>query len=375
MHRIESSCRLVVVLLFSITLSACSQDSSPEPKDQAAVPVQAATVSEDLPAPMSEADSPEVIVFGGIDDVETWLEAENWWSDGVEDGPVSAPHVLITGIGPQWQENAQKIPVSDKKQAFYRFMLPLVLHANEMVETRRKALLRARDEVKAGEKLSAEELEQLKKAMVLLRVGSEEEAGALTADSPEMPRILDDLIYRLDVIPPGLALGQAAYESGWGTSRFAVQGNSLFGQWTFGGDGIAPEQKRKHLGNYGIAAFEWPFDSVRGYFINLMSHPAYEDLRKVRAELRAAGKPISSLALADGLLRYSERGQEYVDDLKGIIRVNDFDKADNAVFRDEPVRFLVMRATPEEAEETRRKIDEMRANGQIEEIVERMRLD
>jgi len=371
MHRIESSCRLAVVLLFSMALSACSQDNSSESKDQATAPA----VSEETPAPMSVADSPEVIVLGGIDDVEAWLKAENWWGEDADGGPVSAPHILITGIGPQWQENAQKIPVSDKKQAFYRFMLPLVLHANEMVETRREALLRARNDVQAGGSLSAEELEQIKKAMVLLRVGNEEEAGALTADSAEIPRILDDLIYRFDVIPPGLALGQSAYESGWGTSRFAVQGNSLFGQWTFGGDGIAPEQQRKHLGDYGIAAFEWPFDSVRGYFINLMSHPAYEELRKIRAELRAAGKPISSLALADGLARYSERGQEYVDDLKGIIRVNNFDKADDAVFRDEPVRFIVMRATSEEAEETRRKIEEMRANGQIAEIVERMRLE
>jgi uncharacterized FlgJ-related protein len=76
--------------------------------------------------------------------------------------------------------------------------------------------------------------------------------------------VLDNALYRVDIIPNGLALGQAAYESGYGTSRFAVEGNALFGQWTYGGTGIKPEHQRTELGDYRIAAFEWPFDSMRG---------------------------------------------------------------------------------------------------------------
>jgi Bax protein len=172
-----------------------------------------------------------------------------------------------------------------------------------------------------------------------------------------------------------LALGQAAYESGYGTSRFAHQGNSLFGQWTYGGDGIAPENKREEKGNYGIAAFEWPFDSVRGYFLNLMSHPAYEDLRRLRADMRAAGKPLDSLTLADGLIRYSERGQEYVDSLKGMIRKNGLDIADNAVFRDEPLRFFLSEETVEDADAKMKEIGDARASGELAEIYARMRLE
>lgn len=103
-------------------------------------------------------------------------------------------------------------------------------------------------------------------------------------------------------------MGQAAYESGYGTSRFAVKGNALFGQWTFGGEGMISDQQRKQLGDHRIASYEWPFDSVRAYYINLSSHPAYEDFRRLRAELKAEGKPLSSFTLAEGLKSYSERG-------------------------------------------------------------------
>jgi Bax protein len=112
------------------------------------------------------------------------------------------------------------------------------------------------------------------------------------------------LLYRLDEIPAGLAIGQAAYESGWGTSRFTIEGHALFGQWTYGGEGMAPKQQRKELGDHNIATFTWPFDSMRGYYLNLSSHPAYADFRKIRAGLRRKGKPLNSLVLADG--RFSQ---------------------------------------------------------------------
>jgi uncharacterized FlgJ-related protein len=198
---------------------------------------------------------------------------------------------------------------------------------------------------------------------------------ALANNTPELADMIDDLLYQVDVVPPGLALGQAAYESGYGTSRFAVEGNSLFGQWTYKGDGIVPGKQRKSLGNHQIKAFDWPFDSVRGYFINLMSHPAYEDFRRLRAERRAAGEPMDSLALADGLLKYSERGQEYVDSLKSMIRVNKLNIADNAVFRDETLRFIISEPDPEAAAQLKLDIESMADKGTIEEIVDRMRLD
>jgi uncharacterized FlgJ-related protein len=368
--------RLPIILLAGIALLACSPDTPEAPAEKTAAvteaPVSGAAAAEDTTKP---SEVPEAIVVVGLDGLMDLLKQENWWGEENRDEQLTVPRLIITRIHPAWRVAAPDLPVPQKKEIFYRLMLPLVMHANEMVMDRRAKLLRARDDLAAGKQLSAEELEDLKHAAVLLRVMSEEDAAALTATSPGLTGIVDDLLYRLDVIPAGLALGQAAYESGYGTSRFATEGNSLFGQWTYGGDGIAPEQKRKEKGNYGIAAFDWPFDSVRGYFLNLMSHPAYEDLRRLRAEMRAAGEPLNSLRLADGLIRYSERGQEYVDSLKGMIRVNGLEIADNAVFRDEPIHFLLSEGTPEEAAAMEQRIAEARASGELAEIYARMRLE
>ena len=287
---------------------------------------------------------------------------------------MTVPRLMIARIHPAWREVAPNLPVPQKKAIFYRLMLPLVMHANEMVMDRREKLLRVQAALAAGNALTSDEIEQLRRAAVLLRIMTDVEAAELTTDSPDLTKVLDEMLYRLDVIPPGLALGQAAYESGYGTSRFTVDGNALFGQWTYGG-GMQPQEKRASKGDYGVAAFDWPFDSVRGYFINLMTHPAYEDFRRLRADLRAAGEPLSSLRLADGLLRYSERGQAYVDGLKGIIRVNKLEVADNATFRAEPLRFIMSEGSQEEADTLQQRIADARASGELAEIYARMRME
>jgi uncharacterized FlgJ-related protein len=317
----------------------------------------------------------EVIVLSSLDELTSWLESEKWWGEVKRGEQLEVPHAMITGINQRWRETAQSLPVPQKKEIFYRLMLPLIVHANDMVMDRRDGLLAAKATVEKGKRIGDEDFEAIRRGAVLLRVMKEDEAAGLTADSSELAAVIDELLYKLDIIPNGLALGQAAYESGYGTSRFAVEGNALFGQWTYGGKGLLPEQQRKDLGDHRIAAFDWPFDSVRGYFINLMSHPAYEDFRKLRAKLRAEGKPLTSIALADGLIRYSERGQEYVDTLKGIIRANKLDVADGATFRDEPIRFLVGAADEASAKEMRKEIKRMRETGELDEIYERMRLE
>jgi Bax protein len=319
--------------------------------------------------------SQEVIVFASIDEAIELLKQEDFWGEEQRGEQLDVPRIILTGINPRWRSASQELPVSYKKEIFYRAMLPLILHANSMVLDRRAELLEVRKTLEAGGKIAPDDLEQLRSAAVLLRAADEETAAALGPEDDDFAAILDEMLYKLDVIPPGLALGQAAYESGYGTSRFAVEGNALFGQWTYGGKGLVPEQQRKSLGDHRIAAFDWPFDSVRGYFINLMSHPAYEDFRRLRAEARAAGRPLKSLELADGLIRYSERGQEYVDTLKGMIRVNKLDIADDAVFRDEPMRFSIGAENEAAAEELRGNIESMRESGELAEIIARMRLE
>jgi uncharacterized FlgJ-related protein len=317
----------------------------------------------------------EVIVLGGVEQVEEWLQSENFWGEENRDEQLTVPKAIITGINPSWRTAAPNLPVQHKKELFYRFMLPLIVHANGLVMERRESLFRMQAALEAGEDQSDGAMDLLREGAVLLRITGKEEAAALTSQSDNLAAVIEEAIYKLDIIPAGLALGQAAYESGYGTSRFAVEGNALYGQWTYGGKGLVPEQQRKNLGDHRIAAFDWPFDSVRGYFINLMSHPAYEDFRRLRAQLRAEGKPLTSMALADGLIRYSERGQEYVDTLKGIMRVNGLAIADDAVFRDEPMRFVIGAADEAAAVELRKEVERLRASGELAQIIARMRLE
>jgi Bax protein len=321
------------------------------------------------------AQSQDVIVFASIEEVIEWLQKENFWGEDRHDDQLAVPRVVLMGINPRWRTAVEELPVSHKKEIFYRAMLPLILHANSMVLDRREGLLRLQESLKSGDGIAIDDLEKVRSGAVLLRVLDEKAAATLVPTDENFASVIDELLYKVDIIPTGLALGQAAYESGYGASRFAVEGNALFGQWTYGGKGLVPEQQRKSLGDHRIAAFDWPFDSVRGYYINLMSHPAYEDFRRLRAETRAAGRPLKSMELADGLIKYSERGQEYVDTLKGIMRANGLDSADNAVFRDEPMRFSIGADGETAAEALRRDFEAMRASGEMAEIVARMRLE
>ena len=325
-----------------------------------------------LSAPRISAQ--EVVVIASYQGLTDWLKQEDWWGEEKRSEQLKVPRVLITGISPRWQADAQKLTVPDKKEIFYRLILPLVVHANDLVADRRQQMQGISFALESGQAMSADDLEFMRNMAVLLRIVDEERAVKLVPNSPEWLGIIDTALYRLDVIPAGLVLGQAAYESGYGTSRFATEGNALFGQWTYGGKGLVPEQQRTELGDHRIASYEWPFDSVRGYFINLSSHPAYEEFRRLRANQKATGKPLNSMILADGLISYSERGQKYVDTLKGIMRVNNLTIADDAVFRDEPLRFLVGAETPEQVPELEGEIADMRASGELQDIIDRMRL-
>jgi uncharacterized FlgJ-related protein len=351
----------VLALLAGLCLlAACAQQDTEQPG---------------IPSSPTMEGPKEVMVFGSVESIIQFLQDENWWGEVTGEQIANVPRILITGIAPRWQKAAQEITVPEKKEIFYRFMLPLALRANEIVRDRRVRLIDMAGQLRDEQGLAANDLEWLQQIAVGLRIKNEDEAQALGGDAAAQLAVIDEALYKLDEIPAGLVLGQAAYESGYGTSRFAVEGNALFGQWTYGGEGMVPEKQRKSLGDHRIASYDWPFDSVRGYYINISSHPAYEDLRKLRAQLKADGKPLTSLALADGLQSYSERGQAYVDTLKGIIRTNGLDRADAAAFRDEPIRFIVTADNDEEAAELRDEVDELRNTGELDRIVARMRLE
>ena len=134
---------------------------------------------------------------------------------------------------------------------------------------------------------------------------------------------------RMDDIPVSLALAQAAKETGWGTSRFAQEGNALFGQWTWSGEGLKPKEADENEG-HKVMKFNVLQASVRAYQRNLNTHSTYREFRLARAKLRDAGKPLDSIILSKYLNEYAETGEQYVEILKKIIIQNNLKDFDNA---------------------------------------------
>jgi Bax protein len=140
------------------------------------------------------------------------------------------------------------------------------------------------------------------------------------------------------------------------------------------GRGIKPKEQRKSKGNYSVTAYDWPFDSLKAYVRNLNTHRSYEDFRKRRAQLRENGEPITGLVLADTLTRYSERGQAYVDTLKGIIRHNELNIADRVRLRDEPLVLIVNVNNVDDIAPMKKEIKRLRKTGELEEMIREMGL-
>ena len=140
---------------------------------------------------------------------------------------------------------------------------------------------------------------------------------------------LSTLKIRMDEVPVSLALAQAAKETGWGTSRFAQEGNALFGQWTWSGEGLKPKESDENEG-HKVMKFNILQASVRAYQRNLNTHQTYKKFRLARAQLRDAEKPLDSIILAEYLNKYAETGKEYVKVLQKIIKQNDLKDFDDA---------------------------------------------
>lgn len=208
-----------------------------------------------------------------------------------------------------------------RKQQFVSAMLPIILRANELIIADRGRLLAIRERLEqegASGKRQRRWLEDIART------------HRVKLSSPAAVEQIDQLLFRVDVIPPSLALAQAAMESGWGTSYFAQEGNALFGEWTWNEEeGILP-RARDEGKNHRIKSFEYLLDSVRSYMINLNRHRSYRELRDRRAELREHSLPVSGPALAPSLIDYSERGADYVGDILSIIDYNDLDGLDSA---------------------------------------------
>jgi Bax protein len=191
--------------------------------------------------------------------------------------------------------------VNEKKQQFFDYLLPVIEHRNAWAREAREFLRLTRERMVEGTALTAEDQQ------IIVELG--ERYRVKVGESVELGEI-EQLLRRADEIPPSLVLAQAAAESAWGTSRFARMANNLFGQWCFTeGCGLVP-QRRPAGATHEVKSFDSVLEAVDGYYRNLNSHPAYEEVRERRARARAAGRVPEGVDLAAGLERYSERGQD-----------------------------------------------------------------
>ena len=197
-----------------------------------------------------------------------------------------------------------------RKEFFIQIILPLILKENNNIKLDRKRLFSI---INKNNNSSLEKKWLLKKY---------KQYGIPSKD-------LSVLKIRMDEIPVSLALAQAAKETGWGTSRFAQEGNALFGQWTWSGEGLKPKDSDKDQG-HKVIKFNVLQASVRAYQRNLNTHSSYKAFREARAKLRDQGEDLDSLILVNYLNEYAETGEKYVDVLQKIIKQNslkDFDDA------------------------------------------------
>ena len=265
----------------------------------------------------------EHLTFSKPDEVVQFFHSINYSLANWQKGDRSVPRVYLSNIPERWRtQYAGELSTVDKKRYFFFMLAPMVLRANETI-SRQRAFVEGMMQVKTWSAADLEQLENIAREYKVAVPESSKDSAAFAA-----------LLARVDVVPASLALAQAAIESGWGTSRFASEGNALFGQWTWSDNAIVPERVRTELGNYGIKAFRTPFESISAYMHNLNTHQAYAELRKLRARARKENQAVSGTALAAGLMKYSERGEAYVKELRALIRVNQLGEVDKAYLRD-----------------------------------------
>ena len=238
--------------------------------------------------------------------IEELFKSTNYDLDDVRKNKLVKP-VTLTVLPHEIKkiENVKK-----RKNLFIQIILPLVIKENQNIRLERKKLfsiLNKNKNTKAEKNWIAKKLKQY---------------GVVKND-------LSTLKVRMDEVPVSLAIAQAAKETGWGTSRFAQEGNALFGQWTWSGNGIKPAAADNNT-THKVMKFNVLQASIKAYQRNLNTHSSYKQFRSVRAELRDEGKKLDSLVLSKYLDKYAETGKEYVKILQQIIRQNqlkDFDDA------------------------------------------------
>lgn len=202
-----------------------------------------------------------------------------------------------------------------KKAAFFGYFTPIVDTENQTIMDERTQVIAIEQHLGQTSALTPALNEQLHSLM---------ESYGVDADLPSIAAV-EQLLNRVNTIPRALVLAQAANESAWGTSRFALEANNFFGQWCYRpGCGLVPSS-RPEGAIHEVRKFASARDSVRSYLKNLNTHLAYAPLRDLRAEAIANHQPVTGHLLAKGLESYSERGMEYIEEIQAMIRINNLE--------------------------------------------------
>lgn len=199
----------------------------------------------------------------------------------------------------------------DMKAAFLDYLTPIVEYQNAQVLYERKRLQKIHRAVEDDKMLARSQSRWLHELAQKYNVDwNPRDTAAVTSE----------LLNRVDIVPLQLALVQAAKESSWGRSRYAVQSNNIFGQWCFRqGCGVVPKE-RPAGARHEVRKFDSVSDAIRSYIHNLNSHYRYSNLREIRQSLRQKGQTVEGDELVDGLMFYSERRQKYVEEIRSMIR-------------------------------------------------------
>ncbi len=232
--------------------------------------------------------------------------------DGIKAGGMAVPRLFLASLPSDMSAIRQ---ATERKAIFFKTVLPLILQVNDEIRADRRRLLDLHNLARNGKYLPA--VDRL--WLIVLAERYKVNRGDLKG-----------LLKRVDIMPTSMALAQAAEESGWGTSRFSREGNAIFGEWTFSGsEGLVPLEREAGK-THKVRAFRNLLDSVRSYARNLNTHRAYRKLRTLRQRMRRDGTPIRGRRLIETLTSYSERGMDYVKDLRAIMSVNKLDGLDAA---------------------------------------------
>lgn len=262
---------------------------------------------------------PDIQILGShfYQDLESEFQRYSYQIDALENG---VPPLILQNL----PKNLNKIrSTKQRKTIFFKSLLPMILLANDEIVMERRRLIAIDQQLKNS---SLDSVQQ----HILITLAKRYN---VKYQKNNTEKTIQQLLSRIDIIPADLALAQAANESAWGTSRFSQLANNLFGEWTFTpGQGIVPTG-RPVGETYEVQKFSTVYDSVRSYLHNLNTHPAYKQLRRLRSESRQAGKNPEGIKLAEGLLRYSTRGEDYVKELQAMIKTNHLNRFSSAKLR------------------------------------------